>query len=53
MKLPRLTAILFLAILVAGALLAWWMVSRTDREMRAVLLKQTRLIAQTVNVDGI
>jgi PAS domain S-box-containing protein len=39
-----------LAILAAGASLAWWTAARADREMRADLLQQARLVAETVNV---
>jgi PAS domain S-box-containing protein len=38
------------AVLIAGALFAWWMAARVDRELRADLLQQTRLVAQAVNV---
>ena len=50
---PRLTAGLLVSILAAGALLAGWLVARTDREMRADLLRQTRLVAQALNVERI
>ena len=46
-------AALFLAILAAGAVFVWWTVARADREMRAELLQQTRLVAQAVNVERI
>ena len=49
----RWTALLLLAILAAGAMGTWWMVSRTDREMRERLLWQARLVAQTVNIERI
>jgi CHASE1-domain containing sensor protein/signal transduction histidine kinase len=48
---PRLTAGLLLGILVAGGLLACWEVGRTDREMRAALLEQTRQVAQAVEIQ--
>ncbi|MEI7899717.1 MAG: ATP-binding protein [bacterium] len=35
----------------AGALLAGWMVVQADRELRADLLKQTRLVAQAVSFE--
>ena len=38
------------AVLIAGALFAWWMAARADRELRADLLQQTRLVARAVNV---
>jgi PAS domain S-box-containing protein len=51
-RLPRsLTAALLLAILAAGAFFAWWMAARADREMRADLLQQARLVAQAVNTE--
>lgn len=43
--LPALMA----AILAAGALCAWWLAVRTDREMREDLLGQTRLVAEALN----
>jgi len=42
-------AVMLVAILGAGSLLVWQTAVRADREMRAELLLQTRLIAQTVN----
>ena len=48
----RLTTVaLFLAILAAGVALAWWTVARADRETRANLLRQARLVAQGVDPD--
>ncbi len=38
------------AVLIAGALFAWWMAARADRELRAGLLRQTRLVAQAVEL---
>ena len=54
-KNPRLTAAtLLLAILAAGVLFfAWFVVSRAEREMRADLLQQTRLVAQAVNIERV
>ena len=53
-KIPRLTlAVLLLAILGVGAFFAWWMVSRADRELRADLLHQTKLLGQALNVEHI
>jgi len=49
----RLLAGLLPAILVAGALLSWWMAVRADREMRQDLLGQTRLAAEAVNLDRV
>ena len=39
--------------LAAGALFASWMAVRADRELRADLLQQTRLVAQAVNPDQV
>ena len=50
-KSSRLTAELLFAILAAGVLLAWWLVGRADREMRADLLEQAQLVAQAVNTE--
>jgi PAS domain S-box-containing protein len=52
-KKPRLLAAALLAILAAGALFAWWTTARADREMRADLLLQARLVAQAVNIDRV
>jgi len=52
-KKPRLLAAALLAILAAGALFAWWTTARADREMRADLLLQARMVAQAVNIDRI
>ena len=42
-----------MAVLFAGACATWWIVSRADREARASLLLETRLVAQGVNVERI
>jgi len=53
-RLPRpLKAAAMLAILAAGAIFAWWMAARADREMRADLLQQARLVAQAVDVERV
>ena len=39
--------------LIAGALFIWWLAARADREMRADLLQQARLVARSVNTDRI
>ena len=52
-KKPRLLAAALLAILAVGALFAWWTTVRADREMRADLLLQARLVAQAVNIDRV
>jgi PAS domain S-box-containing protein len=41
------------ALLLGGAVLGWWTVVRTDREMRADLLRQTELMAQALNIERI
>jgi len=46
-------AAVLMAVLAAGALFACWTVQRTDREMRANLLEQTRMIAQAINIESI
>ena len=54
MKNKRLVvALLLVTILSAGALFTWWTMVRTDREMRADLLMQARLVAQTVNIGHV
>ena len=47
----RLTAGLLLAILTAGMVSGWWMVERTNDELRASQLLQARMVAQTINLD--
>ncbi len=42
-----------LTMLVAGALFAWWIASRTDHEMREALLDQARLVAGSVNIKRV
>jgi len=46
-------ALIILMLLATGTMFAWWMVARADREMRAELLVQTRLVAQAVNIDRV
>jgi PAS domain S-box-containing protein len=53
MQSPRLMAGLLLAVLVGGALLAWWSVRQADQEMRATLLKEARMVVQAVNVESV
>jgi len=38
------------AALIAGALFTWWTAARADREMRAGLLQQAQIAAQSVNI---
>ncbi|MEW6520523.1 MAG: response regulator [Thermodesulfobacteriota bacterium] len=38
------------AVLLAGALLAWWSVQTADRRLREDLLRHTRLVAQAIDV---
>jgi two-component system sensor histidine kinase/response regulator len=40
-------------VLIAGVFFAWWMIARADREMRAELLRQTRLVSLAVNVQDV
>ena len=42
-----------LAVLAIGALFAWWIVARVDRELRVHLLQQARLAAQALNTDQV
>ena len=42
--------VLTLAVLFCGGLLTWWMVGQKDRELRAELLEETQLAAQTLDV---
>jgi len=49
--LPMIVAIAVVTIV--GALFTWWTVVRTDREMRADLLQQAKLVAQAVNIERI
>ena len=39
--------------LIAGALFIWWMAARADRDLRAELLHQARLVSRAVNTDMI
>lgn len=48
----RVAALVFV-VLFAGACATWWIVLRADREMRASLLLETRLMAQGVNIERI
>ena len=51
---PRLMVLaLLLTILVSGTCLTWWIVLRTDHELRASLLEDTQLVAQGVNLERI
>ncbi|MEA3417231.1 MAG: hypothetical protein U9R02_13980, partial [Thermodesulfobacteriota bacterium] len=45
--------ILLAAILVAGALCAWWLAARADHQMREDLLDRTRLVAKAVNIERV
>lgn len=40
-------------VVIVGTLFTWWTAARTDRQMRADLLQQTKLVAQAVNVERI
>jgi hypothetical protein len=41
---------MMIVILTTGVLFAWWTAARADREMRADLLQQARLLAHAVNI---
>ena len=43
----------FWAIMTIGIFIIWWMVVKTDEQMRANLLQQVRLVAQGINVDDL
>jgi len=47
----RLKATLLLGILSAGALVTWWVVEQTDHEMRAGILQNTQLLAQSISIE--
>ncbi len=53
MKTPHLKAVLLLTIFATGVLFIWWIAAQADREMRSELLRQTRLVAQPVNVQRV
>jgi PAS domain S-box-containing protein len=40
-------------VLIVGALFVWWKAVQTDDQMRADLLQQAHLIAQTVNIERV
>jgi len=42
---------LLAAMLVAGILGGWWLILRADRDLREDLLRQTRLVASTLNLE--
>ncbi len=44
---------LLMALLTAGAALAWWSAERLDRDMRADLIQQARWVAQAVDVERV
>ncbi|WP_305043961.1 PAS domain S-box protein [Geoalkalibacter sp.] len=47
---PWLAAAFFL-VLLAGSLLSWWSIQRSDEALRQELLRQAEWLAQTLNVD--
>ena len=49
----RKMTLLVTAVLIAGLLLAWWVVIRADGEMRAALLDEARVVARAVGADKI
>ncbi|MBF0232314.1 MAG: CHASE domain-containing protein, partial [Desulfamplus sp.] len=46
----RWTAGLISIVLISTALLVLWTVKSTDRQMRTILIRQTRMIAETINI---
>ncbi len=44
---------LTLCMLAIGALFSWWMSVRTDRDLRANLLEQTRMVTQAVDIEQV
>jgi signal transduction histidine kinase len=44
---------LTLCMLAVGALFAWWMAARADRDLRANLLQQTRMVTQAVDMEQV
>ena len=52
-KKRRWRSVLVVAILVSGALGAWWLAVRADRGMREDLLRKAQLVAQAVDVHGL
>ncbi|MFB1489602.1 MULTISPECIES: response regulator [unclassified Thiocapsa] len=51
--LMRAAIALSLSVLILGSLGAWWSVGLADREMKDSLLLETRLLAQSLNVERI
>ena len=51
--LMRAAIALALSVLIIGSLGAWWSVALADREMKDRLLLETRLLAQSLNVERI
>ena len=45
--------ILTAVVVLIGGLFTAWMAQRTDRQLRAELLHQTKLIAQAINIDHV
>ncbi|HSW38319.1 MAG TPA: histidine kinase, partial [Acidobacteriota bacterium] len=50
---PLRWGFMLLGIIAAGACLAWWLAAAADREMRADLLRQARLLAESVNLKHV
>jgi len=46
-------AIFIVMLLAAGAVVAWWIVTRADEDMRVELLQQSRLVAQALNIESV
>jgi PAS domain S-box-containing protein len=49
----KMALVVLFVLLTAGALLTWWMVQNADRQKRADLLGQVRLVAPVLNVESI
>jgi len=47
------TLVVLAALLIAGALGSWWTSKRVDRDMREDLLRQTQLVAQSINLSHV
>ncbi len=52
-RMNRWIIVILIAILVAGPLFTWWIVQRTEENMRGELLQEAKLIERTINIDRI
>ena len=48
-----MAALLLLSIFSIMSIFSWWVIGRADRQMRADLLQQTRLVAQALEVEHV